>query len=371
MATSLSKRRLLQSLGAATLVAGTAQGRATLLRGPVQEPGEAPLRDQAAAHGIVYGTAASTFQLDDAPFAAALSREAGILVPEYEMKRGVVEAVRGRFDLTGVDRLLAFARAHRMAFRAHPLVWHKRNPDWLEDAVLASRDPALLTDYISTVAGRYRGRMHSLDVVNEAIAPQDGRADALRNSFWLKAYGPGYIDMAYHAAREADPDALLVYNDWGCEAGEAQNDRFRAATLNFLEQALARGVPIGGLGLQGHLAAFGAQIDQAKLRDFLARVKALGLKILVTEHDVDDGGGPSDVSLRDKAVAEKSRRFLDVMLDCDATIAVLTWGLSDRFLQPENWRDRLLRGTPRELPLDPDLNRTPMWHAMAEAFDRA
>lgn len=371
MANSISKRGLLLSLGAATFVGGMAQGRAGLLRGPVQELGEAPLRDHAAARGIVYGTAASTFQLDDLAFTEVLSREAGILVPEYEMKRGVVEAVRGRFDFAGVDRLLAFARTRRMAFRGHPLVWHKRNPDWLDNAVLASRNPALLTNYVAAVAGRYRGRMHSLDVVNEAIAPQDGRADALRNSLWLKAYGPDYIDMAYHAAREADPDVLLVYNDWGCEAGEAQNDRFRAATLNFLEQALARGVPIGGLGLQGHLAAFGPKVDQKKLRDFLAHVRALGLKILVTEHDVDDSGGPSDAALRDRAVADASRRFLDVMLDCDATIAVLTWGLSDRFLQPEGWRDRLLRGTPRTLPLDPDLDRTPMWHAMAEAFDHA
>jgi endo-1,4-beta-xylanase len=148
------------------------------------------------------------------------------------------------------------------------------------------------------------------------------------------------------------------------------NDRFRAATLDFLEQALARGVPVDALGLQGHLAAFGPQVDQTKLRAFLLHVKSLGLKILVTEHDVDDHGGPPDIAMRDRAVADASRRFLDVVLDNDATVAMLTWGLSDRFLQPEGWRDRLFRGGPRMLPLDADLQRKPLWRAMANALNR-
>jgi endo-1,4-beta-xylanase len=355
----LSKRALLGSLGAAAFCAGTSH--AALLRGIENN---APLRQQAAARGLIYGAAAATYQLNDMAFASALAREAGILVPEYEAKRGVIEPERGRYDFSGVDRLLAFARAHGMAFRGHPLVWHNRNPDWLSDA-LASRDPALLTDYIAAVGGRYRGRMHSWDVVNEAIDLDSGK---LRETLWLKAFGPSYIDMSFHAAREADPHALLVYNDWGCEA--AANDRFRAATLDFLERALARGVPVDALGMQGHLAAFGAQVDQAKLRTFLAHVKALDLKVLVTEHDVDDHDGPPDIAARDRAVADASRRFLDVVLDCDATVAILTWGLSDRFLQPEGWRDRLFRGGPRSLPLDADLQRKPLWQAMANALNR-
>lgn len=355
----LSKRTLLGSLGAAALCAGTSH--AALLRGIENT---APLRRQAASRGLIYGAAAASYQLNDAAFADVLAREAGILVPEYEAKRGVIEPARGRYDFSGVDRLLAFAHAHGMAFRGHPLVWHNRNPDWLADA-LSSHDPALMTDYITAVAGRYRGRLHSWDVVNEAIDLDTGK---LRETLWLKAFGPAYIDMAFHAARAADPHALLVYNDWGCEA--AANDRFRAATLDFLERALARGVPIDALGMQGHLDAFGPRVDQAKLRTFLAHVKALGLKVLVTEHDVDDHDGPSDFAARDRSVADASRRFLDVVLDCDATVAILTWGLSDRFLQAEGWRDRLFRGGPRTLPLDADLQRKPLWRAMANAFNR-
>jgi endo-1,4-beta-xylanase len=257
-----------------------------------------------------------------------------------------------------------------MAFRGHTLVWHASNPDWLNAAVSGTRDETLLTSYVAAVAGHFRGRFHSWDVVNEVLLPKDGRADGLRASPWLAAFGPGYVDLSFHAARAADPRALLVYNDWGCEAGAPENDAFRRATLKFLEGLLKRRVPIDALGLQGHLAAFGAQVDQKKLRAFLDEVKAMGLKILVTEHDVDDSGGPSDIAARDRAAADASRRFLDVMLDNEETIAVLTWGLSDRFLEAPGWRAMLKGYRPRMLPLDADLARTALWSAIAAAFDR-
>jgi endo-1,4-beta-xylanase len=310
-------------------------------------------------------------QLKDSDFVPTLAREAGILIPEYEMKRGVLEPQPGRYDFSASDSLLAFSRGHAMSMRGHPLVWHKRNPDWLEQAVLEQRNVELLTGYVSAVVRHFRGQMHSWDVVNEAIAPGEGRADCLRQTVWLKAFGPNYIDAAFHAAREADPSVMLVYNDWGCEAGGAENDKFRAATLAFLDGLLARGVPIDALGIQGHISAFGAAVDQPKLARFLDDVKSLGLLVLVTELDVDDAGGSADVPARDNAVADATRRFLDVVLACSATRAVLTWGLSDRYLDPPNWRQRLAGYSPRMLPLDANLQRTPMWHAMAHCFRNA
>ena len=326
------------------------------------------LRDIAANRGAIYGCAANTFELKQSDFVPVLARETAMLVAEYEMKRGVIEEQRGVFDFSAGDALLAFASTHNMSLRGHALVWHHRNPDWLEEAIAYPHGDALLTGYIAKVAGHYKGRLHSWDVVNEAIAPDDGRPDGLRDTLWLKRFGPEYIDLAFHAARNADSSAMLVYNDWGCELGAPENDRFRAVTLDFLESALARGVPIDALGLQGHLSAFGSQVDQIKLSRFLDGVHAMGLKILVTEHDVDDSGGPSDIATRDRAVADASQRFLDVMLRHSSTIAVLTWGLSDRYLDPPALRDRLKGRLPRALPLDSEFNRKPMWAAMARTF---
>ncbi|MBU6297356.1 MAG: endo-1,4-beta-xylanase [Alphaproteobacteria bacterium] len=328
-----------------------------------------PLRQRAAKSGRSYGCAAGSYQLRDADFAPVLAREAGVLVPEYELKRLIVEPTPGHFDFSGADVLIAFAAAHGMTMRGHTLVWYAANPDWLEAAVLAAPDEDILTGYVTGMVQRYRGRIQSWDIVNEAIQPDDGRPDGLRDCFWLKRYGPSYIDHAYFAARQADLTAQLVYNDWGCEGGEAWNDRFRATTLKFLEGALARKVPIDALGLQGHLAAFHGSVNQRKLRAFLDEVRAMGLKILVTEHDVDDSGGPSDIAVRDRAVADASARFFDVVLDNTAATDVLTWGLTDRYLKaPGGLRSMLSGYTPRKLPLDANLKRKPMWYAMSQAL---
>jgi endo-1,4-beta-xylanase len=361
----ISRRKLVGTLLATTGL--PASGWAQNLRTSIIGGAGTTLRRAAAQRGVIYGAAVNTAQLREQDFAAALAREAALLAPEYEMKRAIVERVQGQYDFTGCDAILAFASAHDMLFRGVPLVWHRRNPDWLEEAARESHDDTLITGFIEKTAGHFRGRVHSWDVVNEAIAPENGRADALRESFWLQVYGPRYIDLAYHAARAADPGALLVYNDWGCELGAPANDRFRAATLDFLERARARGVPIDALGLQGHMRAFGTPVDQTKLAVFLARVKSMGLRVLVTEHDVDDSGGPSNTGIRDRAVADASRRFLDVVIDADP-VAFLTWGLSDRFLDAPSWHDSLTGYRPRMLPLDDSLARTPMWREMVAGF---
>jgi len=267
--------------------------------------------------------------------------------------------------------LLSYARGSRMLFRGHTLVWFAANPAFLDVMVSGAANETVFTDYIRAAVTHYRGHMHSWDVVNEAIEPEDGRADGLRNTLWLKSFGPSYIAQAFQAAHEADPNTMLVYNDYGLEQAGPKNDARRKATLALLERLVSRGVPIGGLGLQAHINAFGRTIDQKKLSAFLGAVQAMGLRILVTEHDVDDTGGPSDIASRDRAVADATHRLLDVVLDNTATVAVLTWGYSDRWLKAESRRDQLLRGNPRSLPLDEAMRPTPMHAALARAFTGA
>ncbi len=327
------------------------------------------LRALAAAKGIIFGSAAATYELRDADFSSLLAREAAIVAPEYEMKRDITEAASGVYDFSGCDVLMNFSRSHDMRMRGHPLVWHYANPSWLEDAVRTRRDPRLLTDYVSLLVRRYRGQMHSYDVVNEALVPPDEGATGWRPCFWRDAFGPAYLDLAFQAAHAADPAALLTYNDFGCEQGAPANDRFRKHTLELLDGLLKRGVPVQALGLQGHLAAFGPKVDQQKLRAFLAQIAARGLAILVTELDVDDQGGPGDMALRDRAVADEARMFLDVVMDSSAVRAVLTWGLTDRYLDPPQSRRLKLAGwQDRRLPFDRALAAKPLRAALAQAF---
>jgi endo-1,4-beta-xylanase len=352
-------RRAFMAAGAAGLFAASARAEAP----------DRPLRKRAEARGMYFGCAAGSYQLRDGEFAQTLAYEADMLVPEYELKRDTVEPRPGVYDFSGADALMDFARSRRMAMRGHTLVWYAANPPWLEEAALSARDERIFTDYIVKSMARYRGRMHSWDVVNEAILPSDGRPDGLRDCFWLKRFGPGYIDTAFHVAREADPGALLVYNDWGCEGDEPWNDAFRAATLKLLAGFRKRRVPVDAYGLQGHFRAYrkGGGLNARKLKAFLAEVKAMGYRFLVTEFDVSDDGGPSDADVRDRAVADISARFLAPVVETGGD-GILTWGLSDRFLRGKVIPAVLWGTLPRMLPLDARLGRKPMWQAIAKAF---
>ena len=344
-----------------------ASASALALPGSAQEPGA--LKTIAAAKGFVFGAAAASYELRDADFSALLAREAAQLVPEYEMKRQALEIKPGVYDFTALDSLFGFAARNRLSMRGHTLVWHHANPAWLAPMLAERRDEKLLTGHIHTVLRRYP--MTSVDVVNEALAPPGtaARRDGLRPSPWLDAFGPDYIDLAFHAARAANTKIQLVYNDWGFEQGGADNDGFRAATLRFLDGLLKRRVPLDALGMQGHLSAFGNLVDQRKLRAFLEDIRARGLALLITELDVDDSGGPRDIAVRDRAVADEARRFLDVALDNPATQAVLTWSLSDRYVDPpEEWALKLSGWQYRKTPYDREMRRKPLWAALAQAF---
>jgi len=320
------------------------------------------LKAIAASKGFVFGSAAATYELKHRDFVLAALRDCAQFVPEYEMKRDALEPARGKYNFTDLDALFAFAALNGISMRGHPLVWYYANPPWLEPALKSRRDERLMTGFIQTVMQRYR--MTSVDVVNEAINT-DG--NGLRPSLWLDAFGPRYIDMAFHAARAVNPATKLIYNDWGCEQGP--NDRFRATQLKLLDGLLARNVPIDGLGLQGHLEAFGPRVDQRKLRDFLEEVRARGLSILVTELDVLDSGGPSNIAQRDRAVADEARRFLDVVLDNPATNTVLTWSLSDRYVDPpDEWKLKLTGFRYRKMPYDAQMRKKPLWDALALSF---
>jgi endo-1,4-beta-xylanase len=335
---------------------------AAALAFPAQAQESRSLKSIAASKGIVFGTAAATYELKHRDFVVAALRDCAQFVPEYEMKRDALEPQRGQYNFTDLDALFAFAALNGLSMRGHPLVWYYANPPWLEPALKARRDERLMTSFIQTVMQRYR--MVSVDVVNEAIAT-DG--NGLRPSMWLDAFGPRYIDMAFHAARAANPVTKLIYNDWGCEQGP--NDRFRATTLKLLDGLIARRVPIDGLGLQGHLEAFGPKVDQRKLHSFLEEVRARGLSIMVTELDVLDSGGPSNVAQRDSAVADEARRFLDVVLDNPATNTVLTWSLSDRYVDPpDEWKLKLMGFRYRKMPYDDQMRKKPLWNAIAQSL---
>src|SRR5271168_1196944 len=263
-----------------------------------------PLRARAAAKGLLFGSAVQQNQLAGDPgFAEVVRREAALVTPEFELKWATVRPTPSDDRFEAPDRLLDWCTAQGLKMRGHTLVWHEALPAWVPRFLDASAARLLLTEHITKLVRHYAGRLHSWDVVNEAIEPKHGRSDGLRVSVWQAALGPEFIDLAFRTAAAADPSVPLYYNEYGLDFDTPEDEARRRATLGLLERLRARSVPCHGLGIQGHLAGAGKRFDAARFNGFLDRVAALGYKILITELDVTDHLLPAGIAERDEAVA--------------------------------------------------------------------
>jgi endo-1,4-beta-xylanase len=163
------------------------------------------------------------------------------------MKWQVVEPTQGTFDWSGADRLVTFAEQHGQLVRGHTLLWHNQLPDWLTSGVAnGTIDNAQLKDllhqHIVTEVSRYKGRIWQWDVANEFFT--DSNPSTINpNDFWISHLGTGIVADAFRWAHQADPHALLFYNDYNI-AGEDGTNAKSDAVFAWLKQMLAQGVPI-------------------------------------------------------------------------------------------------------------------------------
>ena len=258
-----------------------------------------------------------------------------------------------------------------MKFRGHTLVWHDSMPAWFAGYINDQNAQQIMLDHITKVVGHYAGRVHSWDVVNEIIWPPDKRGDGLREMPWAHHLGSGFIETAFRTAAQADPHAILTWNENASEEEWTFGDNKRSFWLRHLKELVSRGVPIHAIGIQSHLTGGHNNIAGAHFQDFLKQVSDLGLKIMVTELDVKDYGFSGDVAARDQAVADVYYKYLTTMLANRSVIAVLTWGISDKytFIAKSNPRND---GAPvRPLPFDENMQPTATFNAIAQAFDNA
>src|SRR5436305_6322951 len=291
------------------------------------------LRKLAAEKGLLYGTPITARQITGDPrFVDLALQQTGLVVAENDMKWQVMtRGARGDDDCAPADTVAAFALENDLALRGHNLLWYHRTPNWFFDLDNRQDIEAAIVERIRGLAGRYRGMVHGWDVVNDPIEPKDGRPDGLRTEVFLEMFGPAYLDLAYRTAREADPAARLVVNEYDVELDTPEQEVRRTTLLNVLERMRRSGTPVDAVGVQAHLScAGGPTFSAARLRRFLADVAGLGLTIPITELDVTDENAPADEAVRDRLVADAYSRFLDAALDEPAVKMVVTWGLSDR-----------------------------------------
>lgn len=205
------------------------------------------------------------------------ARQFSALTAENEMKWSSLHPEPDHYDFEAADAYAEFASRNSMALIGHTLVWHGQTPDWVfkgKDGGDATREELLarMKAHIGNVVGRYRGRVKGWDVVNEAISDGPGK---LRDSPWRRIIGNDYIDHAFRYARDADREAELYYNDYGLE-----NRGKRARTISLLKGLMERGVPIDGVGMQGHYSLKWPEI--AEVEQAIQEFAALGLKVMIT-----------------------------------------------------------------------------------------
>ena len=337
------------------------------------------LRD-AAPDGLLVGAAVQPRQLDDPEVAAMLARQYSTLTAENAMKPLALSGL----DFAEADRLADFAAENGQKLVGHTLLWHQSTPEGMfadADGNPLPREEALknLEDYITAVAGHFRGRVLGWDVVNEAIG--DGE-DFLRDTPARRAIGDDYLVHAFRFAAAADPEAELYYNDFHIEKPEK-----RAKTLRLLADLKAAGVRVDAVGIQGHWSLDWPPTET--IDEAIAAYRDAGYEVMITELDVDvlprehDSGGDIDArenaglnpyvdGLPDDVQARLADRYAGLFAlfarhAREGTVTRVTlWGTHDG----HSWlNDFPVRGrTNHALLFDRDLEAKPAFHAAAGAL---
>lgn len=318
---------------------------------------EQPTLKDAFEGAFLVGAAlnAEQFYERDARGAALVAAHFNTITPENVMKWEAIHPEPGRYDFEAADRFVAFGEKHDMFIVGHTLVWHSQTPRWVfedADGNPVSRDTLLarMRDHIHTVVGRYRGRVHGWDVVNEALN-EDG---TLRASPWHRIIGEDYLAKAFQYAHEADPAAELYYNDYSLE-----NAPKREGAVRLVRSLLDQGLTVTGIGSQGHnnLSWPSPEQQDSTIQAFAD----LGVDVIVSELDIDVlpramGGQSADVSLSaelqerlnpypdalpdsvQQALAQRYADLFEVYLKHrDAVSRVTFWGVTDGDSWKNDW----------------------------------
>jgi endo-1,4-beta-xylanase len=289
------------------------------------------LRDVAQEAGLLIGAAVRPAQLSEPAYALTLAREFNMVEAEDAMKWWVLRPDAQTYDFRQGDEVVRFAMAHGMKVRGHCLVWGRYNPDWLTQGHVTPRQLSrILHQHIRRVMKHYAGKVFAWDVVNEALDEKGNVRDSLwynQPGIGLSGQGTSYIAQTFRWAHQADPGALLFYNEAEGEGLNGKSDAIYAMVEDFRR----RQVPIDGVGLQMHVPAL--DVDASAIEANIARLTALGLQVHITELDisvpVDSRGRARSEDLESQALLY--RAIVRACLNHRGCTAIQTWGFTDKY----------------------------------------
>ncbi|MFF7404598.1 endo-1,4-beta-xylanase [Streptomyces murinus] len=305
----------------------------------------------AQASGRYFGSATDNPELNDSAYTAVLGSEFGSITPGNSMKWDTTEPSQGQFNFSGGDAIVQFAQAHNQQVRGHNLVWHSQLPSWVSN-LPAGQVQAAMENHITKEATHYKGEVYSWDVVNEPFN-DDGtyRTDAFYN-----AMGKDYIADALRTAHAADPGAKLYINDYNIDGTGAKAD----AMYQLASDLKKAGVPLDGIGFQGHLAiqySFPSNMQQN-----LQRFADLGLDVAFTELDVRMEM-PSD-STKLATQADYYRQVTSACLAVTRCVGITVWDFDDKY----SWVPSTFSGQGAADLYDENLQTKPAYTAVQTAL---
>ena len=334
--------------------------------------GKNTLRSLAEEAGIEFGVAVNTDLLaNNGKYRHIVNTQYSSVTAENVMKWEALNPAPGVYDWAAAEELIANAEANGQVVRGHTLVWHNQLPTWLTTGDYSAEElRAILENHVRTVAGHFAGRIQQWDVVNEIF--NDDAAGSFRETIWYQAYedlglpGEQYVADVFRWAHQADPQALLFYNDYNLEfTGPKSN-----AAYAFVQKLLAAGVPIHGVGFQGHLDT---QYGFPDLQDNLERFAELGLQVALTEVDVrtfvtkKPNGTYTNTPADPAEGAEQVDywvRTLEACLAVEACKSYTVWGVSDA----NSWIPGWFTGQGAGLLYDMHNNPKPQYEALREVL---
>jgi endo-1,4-beta-xylanase len=311
-------------------------------------PANQSLRILGLRHGLRIGTAVNMTVAQDASeptYSKIVASQFSTITPENVMKWNVIEPRRGAYNWKPADEFMELAAKNDQLVRGHVLVWHNQLPEWLTTGVAdGSISKAELRDilkqYITAVVNRYKGRIWHWDVVSEAVSDSRDNADGVirYKQFWYQNLGEGYIADAFRWARAADPKSLLFYNDYNIDAfGDGSAKDKAQFVYDMVKKLRGEGVPIDGVGSQGHLSTRFSTYDPLQIADALNRFAELGVATAITEADVRSlvtenvkAGRSDDVTLMVQAQAASYSALMRGCLASRKCLSFTFWGFDDK-----------------------------------------
>ncbi|MGH9162424.1 MAG: endo-1,4-beta-xylanase [Vicinamibacteraceae bacterium] len=305
--------------------------------------GEEPALKEVVPKGLLIGAAVNQRQVEgkDAIGRGVIVRHFNSVTPENLLKWQPIHPELDTYRFEPADRYVGFGQEHGLTVSGHTLIWHQQTPDWVfvgEDGAKADRETVLsrMRAHIETVVGRYRGRIHGWDVVNEALN-EDG---TFRETPWLEALGQEYIAKAFEYAHAADPNAELYYNDYNL-----WKPAKRKAALRIVDELRRRGLRIDGVGEQAHYMLDGPSIGEIEAA--ITGLASSGLRVMITELDIDVL--PRDPEMRGADLSQQKEFLEETNLYPDGLPAVQQQRLARRYAEifalVMRHRDKLSRVT--------------------------